>query len=85
MSAFEYSDAANMLSRVTVHGDRAKLEQVLRNFLSNALKFTPNGGRVEVTVSLLERVTLSNGHGDSGSYLRIHVIDSGPGIAKVRK
>jgi len=31
-------------------GDRDKLEQVLYNIISNAIKYTPNGGKIEVTV-----------------------------------
>ena len=31
--------------------DKFKMDQVIRNLISNALKFTPTGGSVSVTVS----------------------------------
>jgi signal transduction histidine kinase len=52
-----------------VEGDAERLQQVLANLLSNALKFTPSGGSVEVC---LER---------DGARARIAVRDTGPGIA----
>jgi PAS domain S-box-containing protein len=52
-----------------VAGDPARLQQIVRNLLSNALKFTPPGGRVRVT---LDRV---------GDEARLVVSDTGVGIA----
>jgi PAS domain S-box-containing protein len=49
-------------------GDRARVAQLLDNLVSNALKFTPQGGRVEI------RSFRSNGH------VVLEVADSGVGI-----
>jgi PAS domain S-box-containing protein len=51
------------------HLDPARLKQVLYNYLSNALKFTPDAGRVELRV-------LAEG----AEFIRIEVEDSGIGI-----
>jgi len=52
-----------------ISGDPARLQQVLWNLLTNALKFTSKGGRVHV---LLERVN---------SHVEISVGDTGQGIS----
>jgi PAS domain S-box-containing protein len=52
-----------------VNGDRSRLEQIVMNLLSNALKYTPSGGHVSVAVE-----------GD-GTTARVIVGDSGAGIA----
>jgi PAS domain S-box-containing protein len=51
-------------------GDPSKLKQVLYNYLSNALKFTPEGGRVSVRIGP-----------SGGDAVRIEVEDTGIGIA----
>ncbi|MFQ5479060.1 MAG: ATP-binding protein [Candidatus Binatia bacterium] len=53
-------------------GDRDRLIQVITNLCSNAIKFTPAGGKVEIAVSAETR----NGH----PVIRVVVTDSGSGI-----
>jgi signal transduction histidine kinase len=53
---------------VTVRADARRLEQVFFNLLGNALKFTPEGGRVALSVRVLD--------GD----VEVRVSDTGPGI-----
>jgi signal transduction histidine kinase len=53
----------------TVHADEAKLRQVLVNLVENAIKYSPEGGNIQV------RLEASNGNG------RIDVRDPGIGIA----
>jgi CheY-like chemotaxis protein len=52
----------------TVRADRAKLQQMLLNLLSNAAKFSPEGG------------TIVTGVEPAGAFVRFFVSDSGPGI-----
>jgi signal transduction histidine kinase len=54
---------------VGVEVDPGKLKQVLYNFLSNALKFTHDGGRIEIRASL-----------ESAEEVRLEVHDCGVGI-----
>jgi len=55
--------------------DRHKVEKIIQNYLSNALKFTTSGGRLHFTVKPV--VEDSN---EAQTYLLIAVGDSGPGI-----
>ena len=56
-------------------GDNMKLRQVLINILGNAVKFTPEGGKVELTVEKTASF-------DGMSTLRFTVADTGIGISK---
>ena len=52
-----------------IDGDERKVKQVLLNLLSNALKFTPEGGRIDVRVRLVDHLA------------EVSVADTGIGIA----
>lgn len=51
-----------------VHGDPARLQQVVWNLVSNAVKFTPRGGRVQVVLARVQ------------SHVELSVSDTGCGI-----
>lgn len=53
---------------IVVQGDEAKLERLLDNLVSNAVKFSPDGGVVHVSVT------------DDGRAAEIRVRDDGPGL-----
>lgn len=55
-------------NNVMVQGDRSRLKQVVVNLLDNAIKYTPAGGRIDVSV------TARNGHA------AFEVVDNGIGI-----
>lgn len=62
------------LENISLYADKDRLMQVMANLLSNAAKFSPKGGQVEVEVS----------QGKDG-FIRISVTDRGEGIPEAFK
>ncbi len=55
--------------RIMMRGDRAKLADIIENLMMNAIKFTPDGGRIDIGISR-----------ELGEYVAVSVRDQGPGI-----
>lgn len=71
-----------------IYADSRRLEQVLTNLVSNAIKFTPEGGKVEIRTEVVDAKDIN--HVEiftedlsklKGKYLQILVKDSGIGIS----
>ncbi len=61
----------NVPSGLKVMADEELLPRVIQNLIGNALKFTPEGGRVELSADVRDR-----------NAVRFSVADTGPGIAQ---
>jgi heavy metal sensor kinase len=64
----QVSVACETCRDVTVEGDRARLKQVVVNLLDNAIKYTPSGGHIALSVRR------------EGAYAVLDVTDNGIGI-----
>ena len=60
----------NVPADLVVNADRDRLRQALANLVDNAIKYTPRGGRIDVSASV-----------ESGT-MTIRVADTGPGISE---
>ena len=56
---------------ICLRADERKLKQVLINLVNNAIKFTPENGRIELDLSM-----------DEENFISLYVIDSGYGISE---
>ncbi|WP_414753149.1 response regulator [Anabaena sp. CCY 9910] len=60
-----------------VSGDSARLQQIVWNLLTNAIKFTPKEGKVEIRLE-----GINGGLSDDLTHAQIQVIDTGIGIER---
>ena len=89
---FEIDPTTQMsLYNYLINIDKSKFTQVIRNLISNALKFSNSGGTVIVRLKMMyEQVlptTYRNSYAiqavDSYNYVQLSVIDQGAGISEV--
>eukprot|EP01041_Mallomonas_annulata_P009229 gene9229-19142_t len=73
---------AKELKSVTFHADRKKLGQLMKNLVGNAIKFTPCGGFVTVTVGVVPVTGWRKISRSCKRVLRIDVTDTGRGMTQ---
>ncbi|HHY72224.1 MAG TPA: HAMP domain-containing histidine kinase [Bacillus bacterium] len=75
---FKYEDLPSSISAsgYFINIDFARIEQVMTNLINNAIKFTPSGGTITVSVEL------GNDREITAHKIFIKIIDTGSGIGK---
>jgi signal transduction histidine kinase len=80
LAAKDLHTDVNVAPEVIVRADREKVQQILINLLSNAMKFTDSGGRVSIVTSSVPGNTSLLASKNSGKLVSLLVSDTGIGI-----
>ncbi len=88
LSFTSYAERKNITLRlnasvdeIIAYIDKDKIEKIITNVLSNAFKFTPEGGKIEVSVSKTGAISpLERGTEGVCTYAEIKISDTGIGI-----
>lgn len=82
-------ECINEANNTEIYADTNRLEQVLTNLVSNAIKFTPSDGKITITSKIInsndiktEECFASEKEKLSGDYIQVCVSDEGIGIEK---
>ncbi len=73
---------SSQLSELNTYFDHDKIEKILFNLLSNAFRYTPEGGSIRVAVNKIDKAEHSNPNFVGMNYVEIRVSDTGIGIEK---
>jgi two-component system, chemotaxis family, CheB/CheR fusion protein len=71
-------EISSNLTPVKIIGDIDRLGQVLWNLLTNAIKFTPTGGRINITLAIVQtdaQIRVSDNGQGIGTELLLHIFD----------
>jgi two-component system, chemotaxis family, CheB/CheR fusion protein len=71
-------EISSNLTPIKISGDIDRLGQVLWNLLTNAIKFTPTGGRINITLTTVQpyaQICVSDNGQGMGAELLLHIFD----------
>jgi signal transduction histidine kinase len=76
---------ADLKGMPPVKGDANRLLQVFTNLIGNSIKYTPDGGRISLSVRVIEAGKVLAPHvrsADRGGFIEVVVEDTGVGVAE---
>lgn len=78
------NEVSGFAAETPYRGDEERVRQILVNLIGNAVKFTPQGGRITISAGTAEQATPGAEMKNGGPWAWIRVEDTGPGIPTER-